>query len=124
MAHGVEIRLPFLNHELVTFLFSLTSGYKIKDGFPKWILRESMKNELPATVAWRKDKIGFEPPQLQWMSEPAFQERIRDAKHKLSAAGILKKEAANTPGRSLSAYAPDNYDWRYLVAATLLQPCS
>ncbi len=123
MAHGVEIRLPFLGHELVTFLFSLTPDFKIRNGFSKWILRECMKNELPATVAWRKDKIGFEPPQLQWMSQPVLQERIHDAKHKLSAAGILKKETIYASVQPLSAYAPDNYDWRYLVAATLLQQC-
>ncbi|HEX5025706.1 MAG TPA: asparagine synthase (glutamine-hydrolyzing) [Agriterribacter sp.] len=121
MAHGLEIRLPFLSHELVTFLFSLSPGFKIRNGFSKWILRESMKNELPAAVTWRKDKIGFEPPQLQWMNQPVLQERIQYAKQTLSAAGILKKETVHIPVRPVSAYSPDNYDWRYLVAATLLR---
>src|SRR4029079_15961702 len=37
MAHGREVRLPFLSHELVQFIFSLPSNYKIRNGFTKWI---------------------------------------------------------------------------------------
>ncbi|HTN07035.1 asparagine synthase (glutamine-hydrolyzing) [Agriterribacter sp.] len=121
MAHGMELRLPFLNHELVTFLFSLPGNYKIRHGYTKWILRETMKKELPAAVTWRKNKIGFEPPQLHWMQQPALQERIHDARQKLSAAGILSKAVLKTPVRPQSAYAPENNDWRYLIASTLLQ---
>ncbi len=120
MAHGLELRLPFLSHELVEFLFSTPGNYKIRQGYTKWILRESLKNELPATVTWRKDKIGFEPPQMQWMNQPSLQECIHDAKQKLSAAGILKKDVLNISVRSRGAYDPDNPDWRYLMAATLL----
>jgi asparagine synthase (glutamine-hydrolysing) len=35
MAHGCEVRLPFLNHQLVSYVFGLTSNYKIHDGFTK-----------------------------------------------------------------------------------------
>jgi asparagine synthase (glutamine-hydrolysing) len=120
MAHGLELRLPFLSHELVEFLFSMPGHYKIRQGYTKWILRESMKNELPATVTWRKDKIGFEPPQMQWMNQPSLQECIHDAKRKLSAAGILKKDVLNISVRPRAAYDPENRDWHYLIAATLL----
>ena len=120
MAHGLELRLPFLSHELVEFLFSMPGDYKIRQGYTKWVLRESIKNELPATVTWRKDKIGFEPPQMQWMNQPSLQECIHDAKQKLSAAGILKKDVLNISVRPRSAYDSENSDWRYLIAATLL----
>src|SRR5690606_17012362 len=72
MAHGLDLRLPFLSHELAEFLFSIPGDYKIRQGSTKWILRESIKNELPATVSWRKDKIGFAPPQMHWMNQPSF----------------------------------------------------
>lgn len=121
MSQGIEMRLPFLNHELVTFLFSLPGNYKIQQGYTKWILREAMKKELPAAITWRKDKIGFEPPQLRWMEQPALQERIHDARQKLSAAGILSKAILKMPVRPRSAYAQENNDWRYLIASTLLQ---
>jgi asparagine synthase (glutamine-hydrolysing) len=120
MAHGIELRLPFLSHELVTFLFSLPANYKIQEGYTKWILRQAIQKELPAALTWRKDKIGFEPPQLHWMEHPAVQERIHDAKQKLSTAGILRKDILKTPVRPRTAYALENPDWRYLIAATLL----
>ena len=47
MANGREDRLPFLNHELVEFLFSLPSKFKIRNGYTKWLLRQAMKNRLP-----------------------------------------------------------------------------
>ena len=67
MAHGREVRLPFLDHELVEFIFSLPANFKIRNGWTKWLLRETMKNKLPDEIVWRKDKTGFEPPQEQWI---------------------------------------------------------
>jgi asparagine synthase (glutamine-hydrolysing) len=69
MAHGRELRLPFLDHQLVEFLFSLPSHYKIRNGWTKWLLRQDMKDRLPQEIVWRKNKIGFEPPQKQWMND-------------------------------------------------------
>ncbi len=67
MAHSVEARLPFLDHHLVEFLFNIPSGEKIKNGWTKSILRESMKNRIPEMVRLRKDKMGFVTPEHQWM---------------------------------------------------------
>src|SRR5690606_29972955 len=72
MAHGRELRLPFLNHELVEFLFSLPSNFKIRNGWTKWLLRTAMDSKLPPEIAWRRDKVGFEPPQKHWMQDPAI----------------------------------------------------
>lgn len=60
MAHGVEIRLPFLSHKLVDFIFSLPAEYKIKEGWTKWILRDTFQNELAEEIVWRRDKVGAE----------------------------------------------------------------
>ncbi|MBC7510377.1 MAG: asparagine synthase, partial [Ferruginibacter sp.] len=67
LAHSREISLLFLSHELVDFLFSLPAEMKIKNGWTKWIMRETFQQELPLEIAWRKDKIGFEPPQKNWL---------------------------------------------------------
>ncbi|HEY5969683.1 MAG TPA: asparagine synthase (glutamine-hydrolyzing), partial [Chitinophagaceae bacterium] len=80
MAHGREVRLPFLDHELVEFIFSLPSNFKIRSGWTKWLLRETMKNKLPNEIVWRRDKTGFEPPQEQWIQNEKITELIRDAK--------------------------------------------
>lgn len=120
MSHGVELRLPFLYHELVEFVFSLPAELKIKDGYTKWILRDSMKEKLPASVVWRKDKIGFEPPQRAWMQEQPLQELIYQSRKKLAAAGILRKELVNQPVHPSSAYSEQNTDWRYLIAGMFI----
>ena len=117
MAHGREVRLPFLDHELVEFIFSLPSQFKIHNGYTKWLLRESMKNELPDTIVWRKEKIGFEPPQKKWMENSLLQEYIHAAKAKLVKDGILKSSALNKKIRCPDTYAAENFDWRYLIAA-------
>lgn len=62
MAHSLEVRLPFLSHELVEFVFTLPSICKVNNGFSKYILREAMCDIVPHEIVWRKDKIGYEPP--------------------------------------------------------------
>ncbi|HLZ89392.1 MAG TPA: asparagine synthase (glutamine-hydrolyzing), partial [Puia sp.] len=89
MAHGIEIRLPFLDHNLVEFVFSLPSHFKIREGWTKWLLRRSMEDLLPAEIVYRRDKTGFEPPQEDWMQDPTLQEYIHEARRNLVKAGIL-----------------------------------
>jgi asparagine synthase (glutamine-hydrolysing) len=62
MAHSVEVRLPFLDHKLVEFVFSLPARFKVNNGFSKYILRSAIDNKLLDQITWRKDKIGYEPP--------------------------------------------------------------
>ena len=66
MAHGVEIRAPFMDWRLVCFLFSLPSHSKISMGFTKIILREAMRNILPESIRVRTDKVGFMSPIEDW----------------------------------------------------------
>ena len=117
MAHGVEVRLPFLNHQLVEFIFSLPSHFKIQNGFTKIILRKSMESILPHEITWRKDKIGFETPQKLWMHDPVMQERIHEAKKKLVSKKILKPSVLSAPIQPRNALEEGNFDWRYLMAA-------
>ncbi|HEX5654837.1 MAG TPA: asparagine synthase (glutamine-hydrolyzing) [Chitinophagaceae bacterium] len=120
MAHGREVRLPFLSHELVEFIFSLPAHFKIRQGRTKWILRRSMKEILPPDITWRKDKTGFEPPQQEWMQHPRLQEAIREARKKLVKEKILKAETLGKPILALDSHTAGNYDWRYLSAAAYL----
>lgn len=120
MAHGREIRLPFLSHQLVQTIFRAPSAMKMKNGFGKYLLRKSMENELPAEIAWQTNKIGFEAPQQQWMQAQPLQERVRESRKQLIEAGILNKKVLDMPVRAFPAYQDDNFDWRYLVAAKTL----
>jgi len=121
MAHGVEVRLPFLNAELVEFIFSLPSQYKINGGYTKWLLRKTMAGKLPASIVWCTDKVGFEPPQKSWMQQDEFTDYIQESKKKLVAERILKPAVLNKKIQPLDAHAPNNADWRYLCAAQILK---
>ncbi len=118
MAHATEVRLPFLNHELVTFLFSLPSSLKIRDGWTKWLLRKAVENRLPPSITWRRDKTGFEPPQEAWMKRKDVQESIYEGKNKLVKAGILDPGVLKKH-QPHSAYAADWAEWRYWSASFL-----
>ena len=120
MAHGVEVRLPFLQHKLAEFAFLLVSDNKIQEGYTKWILRKLMDKKLPEKIVWRREKIGFEPPQEKWMQDPHLQEKIHESKKKLVEQGILKTTVLNKKIQALPAHAAHNYDWRYLCIAELL----
>lgn len=59
MSHSVESREPFLDFNLVTFLFSLPEDYKVNKFESKIILRKSMASKLPNNILQRRDKKGF-----------------------------------------------------------------
>jgi asparagine synthase (glutamine-hydrolysing) len=120
MAHGCEVRLPFLDHRLVEFIFSLPSELKIKEGWTKWILRSTVTEKLPHEIVWRKNKIGFEPPQQQWMQNKIMQELIHEARKKLVTEKILHPDIVNKPVKAAASYTAANYDWRYLMAGLYL----
>lgn len=120
MAHGTELRLPFLSHELVELAFALPSGFKIHNGFTKYILRKAFENKLPEEITWRSDKVGFEPPQKLWMQSPILLDYLHEAKRKLIDYRILNPKVLNKKNQPLDAYAADNFDWRYLIAANCI----
>jgi asparagine synthase (glutamine-hydrolysing) len=69
MAHAVEVRPPFLDHRIVEFAASLPASFKIQGNQQKRILKELMKDKLPATIRQRK-KIGFDIPAHEWLRGP------------------------------------------------------
>lgn len=119
MAHATEVRLPFLNHDLVHFLFTLPPHLKIHNGWTKWLLRQTVKDMLPEEIVWRKDKTGFEPPQKQWMSRPQVIEAIQAAKKKLAEHGVLNAAALSQKIKPHDAHAAESWEWRYWTASYL-----
>jgi asparagine synthase (glutamine-hydrolysing) len=67
MAWSVETRLPFLDHELAEFLVNCRTDLKLRAGWSKWILRESMSGILPDSIRLRKTKLGFDTPLSEWL---------------------------------------------------------
>ena len=120
MAHGTEVRLPFLNFELVDFIFSLPSSFKIKDGFTKYILRKTMAGKIPENILWNTRKVGFETPQKSWMENKQVQEMIFSCKEKLVKDNILNTSVLKTNIAPKHAHEAENIDWRFLNLAKIL----
>lgn len=68
MQHGIEIRMPFMDYNLVNFVFSLPMEYKVGHGYTKRIMRDAMKDILPEKVSRRKLKIGMGAPIHDWFN--------------------------------------------------------
>ncbi len=71
MAHGLEARVPILDHPLVELAATIPSNIKFKDGAMKHVLKQAMGKFLPAGVRDRKDKMGFPVPLHDWLKGPA-----------------------------------------------------
>jgi asparagine synthase (glutamine-hydrolysing) len=67
MAHGVEARVPFLDHDLIEFALALPSHLKWHGGQGKWLLRQVASEWLPAGIAER-GKQGFGTPMSEWLA--------------------------------------------------------
>ena len=88
MAHSIEVRLPFLFHELVEFVFTLPIDYIYREGKTKFILRETAKNYLPDKIYSRTDKIGFAPPQENWLESQSVKLELKNADNLLLDYGF------------------------------------
>lgn len=70
MYAGVEIRMPYLDHRIIAFAFSLPNKYKVKNGFSKAILRRAGKDKLPVAILNNKEKKGWNSPMGEWFAGP------------------------------------------------------
>jgi asparagine synthase (glutamine-hydrolysing) len=68
MAHGVEIRMPFMDWRLVTYAFALPEETIAGGGYTKRVLREAMRGVLPEKVRTRRAKLGFSSPMPNWFN--------------------------------------------------------
>ncbi len=66
MRFSLEGRVPFLDKEVVKFLFSLSDEAIIKAGWNKRVLRDAMRGLLPSMITNRRNKIGFTTPEAEW----------------------------------------------------------
>lgn len=67
MSAGIEARLPLLDHRIVEAVLATSASTKLRRGYTKYALRNSMR-QLPPEVRWQTKKRGFETPALQWFA--------------------------------------------------------
>lgn len=77
MAHSLEYRMPFLDHHLIEFAFSLPNNWKIKGGVDKWIWRQLAAKKLPKAIT-RRAKQPFYFPLEEYAKSPIFQDYLND----------------------------------------------
>lgn len=69
MAHGLESRVPFLDHPLVEFAATAPANVKFLNGELKRWLRVAFADRLPRSIRERKDKMGFPVPLNLWLKQ-------------------------------------------------------
>ncbi len=67
MAFSLESRVPFLDHELVEYVFTLPGWHKIRGAVTKAVLRDAMQPVLPQVIHQRQDKLGYPTPWGPWL---------------------------------------------------------
>jgi asparagine synthase (glutamine-hydrolysing) len=71
MAHGLESRVPMLDHPLVEFAATIPADIKFKDGMMKRVLKDASRSIIPEVIYNRKDKMGFPTPLTEWIKGAA-----------------------------------------------------
>ncbi|HEY4797825.1 MAG TPA: asparagine synthase (glutamine-hydrolyzing), partial [Bacteroidia bacterium] len=110
MQNHIEIRMPFMDWRLVTFVFSLPIESKIGHGFTKRILRDSMKGKMPENIRTRKLKMGFSAPLVNFFTT-GMKQYVMD---KVSSRRFIESDLWD--GRSIQECAVkhfENNSWQW-----------
>jgi asparagine synthase (glutamine-hydrolysing) len=113
MAAGVEVRVPFLDQDLLEFAAQIPAPLKQRGNYGKWILRKAMEPYLPREVAYRP-KSGFGAPVDRWIRND-----LRDWVRELLSDGNLRHRGLFEP-KAVSKLMSDNEAGRISAAYTIL----
>lgn len=104
MAHSIEGRVPFLDHELVEYALKLPPRLKIRGRTSKYLLRRYGERMLPTAVTARR-KQPFYIPVENYFSQPDFQEMMHDtlSDQSVRQRGIVRPEAVARLRKSMES---------------------
>jgi asparagine synthase (glutamine-hydrolysing) len=88
MAHGLESRVPLLDHRLVELAATIPADIKFKDGTMKHIFKQAVRTLVPEAISARKDKMGFPVPLTEWLRGDAREFAVDT----LSTAAALSRD--------------------------------
>lgn len=92
MANGLEVRVPFLDHEVVQYAFQLEESAKINGQEKKRILQDTFREDLPEAL-YHRPKKGFEVPLLKWFRN----ELQRMIRHDLLNDAFIREQGIFDP---------------------------
>lgn len=101
MAAGVEVRVPFLDNDLVQLANSLPTGFKTRGAEGKWVLKKAMEAYLPAEIIYRP-KTGFGAPLRHWLRNE-LEEWVED----MLSVATLRRRGLFDPEAVASLVADD-----------------
>jgi len=107
MANHLEVRVPFLDHKIVDFAFSLPASYKIQGNLRKRILQDAFKDILP-TELYKRPKKGFEVPLLPWFRNELKNELKQTVfdKEKIQSQGIFNWQSIHKMEKQIMSNNP------------------
>ncbi len=90
MLHHLEVRVPFLDHRIAEWVFTLPEEFKVNRHQKKRLLQDAFRDLLPAEL-YHRPKQGFEVPILAWMRGPLKDRLFNDLLHpdRLESQGIF-----------------------------------
>lgn len=123
MAHSIEARVPFLDHRLVEYTVGLPDACKLHRGVTKRVLREGLRDVLPAKIRTRMSKLGFATPEEVWVREEA-PERFRQAVWAAveTSQGVLRPEAVRVADDIIGGHRDFDFAvWRMISFASWMR---
>ena len=114
MASGVEIRMPFMDHRLVTYTFSLPWTSKVGGTFTKRIMRDALKGILPDEIRTRRRKIGWNSPLHEWLKGP-LKNLLENENNLSSLPEQTKKEIKRFLNTKDSNFSDGQRIWNFIM---------
>ena len=105
MAHGIEVRMPFMDWRLVVYAMSLPDSMKVNDKVSKLIAREAMRGLMPEAIRASPRKVGFNSQMPEWMNGAlgAWALRLIERKGHAAFDEVVDRSALIARVRSLNA---------------------
>ena len=118
MAFSIEARNPFLDYRLVDYLYSTPFLYKIRNGWTKAILRDSMSGVIPKEIERRRTKLAFVAPIEKWINDNKsfYREELEKTINNFDSIFDIKKILNWYDRKSYLKTSECNLIWRIIIS--------